>query len=203
MPSYAVILQDRSAFIGSTPNLLLLCSSNQPFTEIRMCNGDDSLRALPGRTSGEHGNTIFRNDAGRLCSGRCNHVALCKFRKNAGAPSAGFICKGRCHRQKRLAMLCHICASYKIELSARSADVARARGFRADLAIKIHRYAAVDRYKVIQLTDRFGVVHIAHRRRENIRILVKKFVERTRTGANGKYAFSAVEPLFLFVTFPA
>ena len=98
-------------------------------------------------------------------------------------------------------MFSSICACHKVQLSACTADMSCAGCFRANLAIQVHGYTAIDGYKMIQLSDGFRIIHISHRCRHNINIMIQEFIQICGTITDGEYTFAAVQQFFLICDF--
>ena len=90
-------------------------------------------------------------------------------------------------------MFCRIGTGDEIELAAGPADLPRPCRFRADLAIEVAGNAAVDGDEMVQLTNRFRIVDIMHRRRQDVDIMVQEFIEFLRPAADGEHAFSVLQ----------
>ena len=108
-----------------------------------------------------------------------------------------FIDPARRHGQEGFAVVGGIGTGYEVQLAASPADVPRTGRFGADLAVKVGGDTAVDGNEIIELADGFRIVDVMHRRRQDILIVVQKFIEFLRAHTNGEDAFPPLERLFV------
>ena len=162
-----------------------------------MGDADQFFRPLPRRKACQIDLPVFGDDVHGLGPRRRDDVATGKARHDVGMADAFLIDPARRHGQEGPAVFCRIGTGDEIELAAGPADLPRPCRFRTDLAIEVAGDAAVDGDEMVQLTNRFRIVDIMHRRRQDVDIMVQKIIELLRSVTDGKDAFPMLQGLAL------
>ena len=87
-------------------------------------------------------------------------------------------------------MFSSVGAGDEVELAAGTADMARPGRFGADLTVEVDGDAAVDGNEVVELANRFRIVDVVHRRRQDILVVIQEVVQFLRTHADGEDTFA-------------
>ena len=157
---------------------------------------------LPSSQTGQVGYTVFGDHVRCLGPRRRNDVAGRELGQNIGMTDALLIDPARRHGQKGFAVVGCIGTSHEIQLAASPADLPCPCLFRADLTIEVDGNTAVDGNEIIELADCFWIVDITHRCRQDILVMVQKFIEFFRAHTNGEDAFPPLERLFVVSNLP-
>ena len=165
-----------SAAVGAPPDLLGLRRGDQFLPEVRVGDGDQPFRPLPGAPARQIHAAVLRDQVVGLAPGIGDDVPL-EMGDDPGAADAVFAHKGGRHTDEGLAAPGHGRAGEIVQLAAGAADLPQSSALGAHLTIEIRGDAAVDGDHVVQLGDGLRGVDVLQRGGHDARVLIHPVIE--------------------------